>query len=168
MRKSAVLMLLCLGLSVPTAPMVSAQEGRECTPDDVSTRLVLNDTSVPAGDPIPMKLVAKNTSGESCTMGFPSGRGGTVRVFKNGNPVWEHGYCRVYTQHIEFETWEAGHRDAYRYRWKQYRLGEDKRGRFDCDGKRDPAKAGTYSAKGIFFGTEPDAKTEPVEFRITG
>ena len=144
------------------------EQERECRPPDVSRKLVLSDTSVGRDQPVRMELRVKNTSGESCEMAFPSGRGGTVQVFRGGEKVWEHGYCRVYPQHIVFATWEPGHHENYRYRWKQSENARGPDGQIDCDGERTRAKPGSYSARGVFFGTEPDAKTERVDFRITG
>ena len=167
-KHAALALGLCLVAALSTPTPVQAQEERNCEPSDVSTHLVIADNTVPQGDPVRMTLVAKNTSGESCTMGFPSSRGGTVRVFKNGALRWEHGYCRAYTQEFAYATWEPGHRETYRYKWKQHFNSRDQNGNLDCEGARAPAKPGTYSARGIFFGTDPDTRTARVEFKITG
>ena len=114
-----------------------------------------------------MRLIAENTSDAACEMQFPSGRGGTVRIFEDGELAWEHGFCRVYTDHIEIETWVPGHRETYRFGWKQQRNAMNENG-IDCEGERTVADPGRYSAKGIFFGTDPDTKTAKVAFRISG
>ena len=144
----------------------AAQGNRECKPEDVSRRIVVSRESYGPDEPVRMQLIVKNTSGETCSMGFPSGRGGTVRVFKQGNPVWEHGYCRAYTAHFEFATWEPGHREAYRFRWRHWMNAQDGSG-LNCDGKRYRASSGRYEVVGEFFGTEPNAKTETGSFHLT-
>ena len=161
-RISACLVALAMISVLPAA----AQEGRTCKPDDVSRRLRLNTTTFTRQEPIRMRLVVKNTSGKTCTMGFPSGRGGTVRVFQAGQAVWEHHLCRVFTQHFEYQTWEAGHREVYRFKWRQRMNAQDDSGRLSCDGERQRARPGRYEVEGEFFGTDPNAQTERDSFRI--
>ena len=156
-------------LAASLLPIGSAEaQERQCSPEDVSVGLRLSQNSYNQDERVRMRLVAENTSSSACEMQFPSGRGGTIRVFQDGDLVWEHGYCRVYTQHIELETWEPGHRESWGFRWKQHFNDRDKKGRLRCDGERPVAPPGRYEARGIFFGTEPDAKTDHVAFRITG
>lgn len=164
-RSRLLAALLCLA-SIPLSS-ATAQENRQCRPKDVRVALKLASKTYPQNERVRMRVVAENTSDQACEMQFPSGRGGTVRVFKDGELVWEHGYCRVYTAHIEIETWEPGRREAYRYGWKQKQNAMGDNGRIDCEGERTPAEPGRYMARGIFFGSDPDAKTARVAFRIT-
>ena len=159
-------MILCIAC-LPLTTVAGAQENRQCKPDDVRVALKLTSKSFDPGERVKMRLVAENTSGKACEMQFPSGRGGTVRVFEGGDLVWEHGYCRVYTAHIEIETWEPGRREAYRFGWSQRESSRTEDGKIDCEGERTDASPGRYTARGIFFGTHRDAKTAPVAFRIS-
>lgn len=161
--------ILVFVLAIAASQLVpaAAQENRECKPEDVSRRLVLSRKSYGPDEPVRMKMIVKNTSGQTCSMGFPSGRGGTVRVFKGGHAVWEHGYCRAYTAHFEYATWEPGHRDVYRFKWRQWMNAQDESGRLSCDGKRYRASSGRYEVVGEFFGTEPNAKTKRGSFHLT-
>lgn len=164
-RSRWIAVLLCVAC-LPLGA-AGAQENRQCSPDDVRVALKLRSARVPDGERVRMRIVAANTSGKACEMQFPSGRGGTVRVFRDDDLVWEHGYCRVYTDHIEIETWEPGRREVYRFGWGQRENAMDENGRIDCEGEKTDAPPGRYRARGIFFGTQPDAKTARVAFRIT-
>lgn len=113
-----------------------------------------------------MQLVARNTSDQACEMQFPSGRGGTVRVFRDGEIVWEHGRCKVYTDHLEIQTWAPGRSESWRFGWNQNESAKTESGRLSCKGERTPAPAGSYTARGVFFGSDPDEKTAPESFRI--
>ena len=154
-------------LTVLPVAGATAQENEQCTPEDVRVTLSVGAESYERGEPVRFRLTARNISEETCEMQFPSGRGGTVRVFDGDGPIWEHGYCRVYTDHIEIEQWEPGHRDSWGFRWKQKEYGRTRKG-FDCDKPRKFAPPGRYTARGIFFGTERDAKTSRVTFRLSG
>lgn len=153
-------------LALPAAG-ATAQENDQCTPEDVRVTLGVRSDSYGRDEPVRFRLRARNTSNQTCEMQFPSGRGGTVRVFDGHDPIWEHGYCRVYTDHIELQQWEPGHHDSWRFRWRQKEYGRTGK-RFDCDKPRALAEPGRYTAKGIFFGTDPDAKTTRIAFRLTG
>ena len=167
MFRKTVLVALTVALLGVGTTAIGAQDRRRCEASDVSWALGLPRNSFAAGDPIRFSLEIELSSKEACEMEFPSGRRGTVEVFENGKPVWEHGYCRVYPQHIEYEMWEPGHSETYRYTWKQRENSRNDKGELDCEGKRHDAGPGDYSGRGIFFGTEPNARTARVKFRIT-
>src|SRR5687767_1153751 len=121
-----------------------AQENRQCSPEDIRVRLRLRDTTWNQGERVSMRIVAKNTSEQACEMQFPSGRGGTVRIFRGDARVWEHGYCKVYTDHLEIQTWAPGRTESWRYGWNQNEYARTESGRFDCKGQRTPAESGRY------------------------
>lgn len=167
MRNQIVLLAL-VAASLPFG-LADAQETRKCTAEDVAVRLRVSEDSYSRDERVRMRIRAENISSTACEMEFPSGRGGTVRVFRDGELMWEHGYCRVYTDHIELETWEPGHSDSWGFRWKQHLNDRDEKGRIRCgEGEWPLASAGSYQARGMFFGTHPDAKTSRASFRLSG
>ena len=153
-----------LVLSVAPA---GAQEGRRCKPEDIRSQLRVSRDSYPAGEPVRMRLVMENTSTRTCTMELPSGRYGTVRVYRSGELIWEYGVCRAWTAHLEYQEWEPGHRAVARFRWKQHENARDEEGRISCEGERKVAEPGSYRAEGVVYGTEPDEDTARVPFEIT-
>lgn len=165
--KRSRLFIAIAALSLVPVTGASSQESKQCQPDGTAVRLRLSSESYERGEPVRMRLHATNTSDAACEMQFPSGRGGTVRVFEDGELVWEHGYCRVYTQHIELETWEPGHSETWGFRWRQHLNERDEKGRLRCGGG-DWARAepGRYEARAVFFGSDPHEKTRFVSFRI--
>ncbi len=167
MKRKVTVVVTSVLLALPLVPAV-AQEGRRCTPEDISSALRIGREAYSTGEPVRMRLVMKNVSTKTCSMELPSGRHGTVRVYRAGDLIWEYGICRAWTAHIEYEEWEPGHRKAVAFRWRQFENNRNKRGEITCDGKRPRAEPGRYRASGVVFGTDPDEETTLESFRITG
>jgi len=156
MSVAAAVATAAVGVSLP-APV--AAQVRECTQADISVNLRLDDTTYARGqEPVRMTMVVKNTSGEACTMDWPSGNSHSFVVKKDGRRVWNSSRCHAYTQAVVEEEWPAGHRETYKARWRQRSNG-------DCDQRR-LVSAGRFVARGVFHGAGAES-SERERFRIT-
>ncbi|HYI45450.1 MAG TPA: BsuPI-related putative proteinase inhibitor [Actinomycetota bacterium] len=159
MRVSTSLALIALtGLLL--FPVSAEAKSQRCTREDLSMKLSLDRKSYPPGEPVKMRFIVKNISGEPCRVVFPNGRKATFEIL-NDEGVVRDDSCQAYTQAIEEQEWAADHREVYRFRWGQRRTPEN------CEGRGVRAGPGSYSARALFDGARSGTvKTKRVPFII--
>ena len=160
MRTRATLVAALFIVGILPAPTSAAPP--DCKAENLKRVLSLDQKSYTTDESVRMRMVVKNV-GPPCRMVFMGGQTHSFYVFEDDKKIWDKSACMAFHDAIVYETWEHGHREVYRVRWRGWKNGMSDG---SCKRRIEKAGPGRYEAQARFMG-DGAPRTSRLTFRVS-